>query len=402
MSGRAVHISDPRPHHQDPMNRSIAMSVSSARLSAILLLLGLPLGSGWLAGFPEAFSELPPRTVTLDTPAYSAGVYMLFAAALVLVVVFAAAPGLFGLGRGGRSDLSAFDWALTARPGQRFPRHGWIGVALIAVGWPAAWIHPGWLGWAADHTFFPLWLGYVLTVDGLTYRRVGASPVTRSPATWLAWFPASAAAWWYFELLNRFIQNWVYLGVADFSPLRYVVGSTLAFSTVIPAVLTTAALLSTVDGFRTRFARAAPPRFAPMHRGIWWAAVGAGALGLAAIPWFPVALFPLVWMAPLLIVAGLLELTGRASSLGHLLRGDWGPVVVLAAAALVCGFFWELWNIYAMPKWTYEIPWVNRFELFEMPIVGYLGYLPFGPACWAFWLLLSANGGGRPRTGEGR
>lgn len=370
------------------------MTAVRARVAALGLLIALPLAAGWLAGFPPGFSELPPRTVSIVAPDYSAPVYAFFALGLLAAAVFAAAPGLLGFGRRGRSDFTAFDWACAYRPGHRFPSRGWAGLALIAVSWAAAWGQPAWLGELGDHTFFPLWLGYVLAVDGLTYRRAGTSPLSRSTTTWLAWFPASAAAWWYFELLNRFIQNWVYLGVADYSALRYVVGSTLAFSTVIPAVLTTAALLSTFDGFRTRYVRPAAADAATPSRAVWGCVVAAGVVGLAAMPRFPVLLFPLIWIAPLLIVAGLMELAGRDTGLGHLLRGDWGPAVTLALAALVCGFFWELWNFHAMPKWTYQIPWVNRFELFEMPVVGYLGYLPFGPACWAFWLLLSPARGG--------
>jgi len=386
MNGRVVH--KPKP---------AALSTTRARSAAILLLLAVPLASGWLTGLPPGFTELPPHTVHVRPPAYAPMLYGLLAVALVVVGVFLAVPRWFGFDPHAESDFSAFPWAAPRGAGRRFPRRGRVGLVMVAAGWAAAWAHPVWLGDLADHTFFPLWLGYVLTIDALVERRTGVSPLTRAPAAWLAWFPASAAAWWYFELLNRFIQNWIYLGVADFSALRYIAGSTLAFSTVVPAVLSTAALLVTFDGFRRRFVRrGAQPHDDPDLRSIWWGAVGAGVIGLAAIPWFPIALFPLVWVAPLLLAAGFLELAGLDTGLGRLLRGDWGPAMTLAAAALVCGFFWELWNTYAMPKWTYQIPWVNRFHLFEMPLVGYLGYLPFGPACWAFWLLLTPRALSRP------
>ena len=44
----------------------------------------------------------------------------------------------------------------------------------------------------------------------------------------------------------------------------------------------------------------------------------------------------------------------------------------------MCGFFWEAWNFWAMPKWEYVIPYVNQLHVFEMPLIGYAGYLPFG------------------------
>ena len=50
-------------------------------------------------------------------------------------------------------------------------------------------------------------------------------------------------------------------------------------------------------------------------------------------------------------------------------------------AALVCGFFWELWNWHSEAKWIYTVPGVERWHLFEMPALGYAGYLPFGLEC---------------------
>ena len=29
------------------------------------------------------------------------------------------------------------------------------------------------------------------------------------------------------------------------------------------------------------------------------------------------------------------------------------------------------------PKWIYHVPWASEPKLFEMPLLGYLGYLPF-------------------------
>ena len=50
-------------------------------------------------------------------------------------------------------------------------------------------------------------------------------------------------------------------------------------------------------------------------------------------------------------------------------------------AALVCGFFWELWNWQSVAKWVYTVPGVQRWHVFEMPLLGYAGYLPFGLEC---------------------
>ena len=63
--------------------------------------------------------------------------------------------------------------------------------------------------------------------------------------------------------------------------------------------------------------------------------------------------------------------------------------LALAFAALICGFFWEFWNYWAVPKWTYTVPYVGFFKIFEMPLLGYLGYLPFGLELYAFVIFMS-------------
>jgi len=84
---------------------------------------------------------------------------------------------------------------------------------------------------------------------------------------------------------------------------------------------------------------------------------------------------------PLCILAGLQRLLLGESPLAPFAGGDWRPVLEPALAALVCGFLWELWNYGSLAKWHYSIPFVQRFPLFEMPLLGYSGYLPFGVEC---------------------
>jgi len=62
-------------------------------------------------------------------------------------------------------------------------------------------------------------------------------------------------------------------------------------------------------------------------------------------------------------------------------QGNWETVYLPAMASLMCGFFWEMWNFHSAAKWIYPIPFVQRFQIFEMPILGYAGYVPFGWEC---------------------
>ncbi len=100
--------------------------------------------------------------------------------------------------------------------------------------------------------------------------------------------------------------------------------------------------------------------------------------------------FPALWVAPLFILFPILSWRHVRTPLTNLADGDWRGVVMLSLAALCCGFFWEMWNVYSSPKWHYSIPFVERFHLFEMPLLGYAGYLPFGLECYGLYALAAS------------
>ena len=114
------------------------------------------------------------------------------------------------------------------------PRQLWIGLLLICVFWPLNWALPG---LRSAFLFFPLWLGYILAVDGLVLTRSKTSMVTRSRKDFVLLFLCSAPAWWLFEVINWRTKNWEYLGGESFSGLEYFFLSSLSFSTVMPGGL---------------------------------------------------------------------------------------------------------------------------------------------------------------------
>ena len=52
------------------------------------------------------------------------------------------------------------------------------------------------------------------------------------------------------------------------------------------------------------------------------------------------------------------------------------------------GFNWEFWNFWAYTKWIYTVPIPEMPQIFEMPILGFLGFGPFGLETFAFWTLI--------------
>ena len=114
-----------------------------------------------------------------------------------------------------------------------------------------------------------------------------------------------------------------------------------------------------------------------------------GLVSLAALAAWPQYVFPFAWLCLLLILDPINHVQGRPSIVGWMGRGDWRIVFALATGALICGWFWEMWNYWAFPKWEYDIPSVDFVRIFEMPLLGYGGYLPFGLEVYAGYYFLS-------------
>ena len=111
-------------------------------------------------------------------------------------------------------------------------------------------------------------------------------------------------------------------------------------------------------------------------------------IGLGGIVFFPEHTFMLLWISPLMVFVLIQSILGEPSVLDGLKFGSWGIVFRYSIAALVCGLCWETWNYYALAKWVYAVPWVHRWQIWEMPVIGFAGYLPFGVECAAVihWL----------------
>jgi len=330
-------------------------------------LLGFPLMGVFLAGFPlDRYLEFPPETVYVTPASFSwiaFVIYVLFILAVVLPFV------LKGIRAFGRTET-------LGSPSNHFPWWGSLGVLAGMVSWIFAWTRFPWFEAFQPFTFTPLWLSFILVMNASTFRRTGRCMLLERPGFFLLLFPASAAFWWLFEYLNRFVQNWHYVGV-DFSAWEYFWYATLPFSTVLPAVLSAREWIRTFGWVEEGFANFFPVSFSKPDILAWVVLIFSG-IGLAGIGVWPDFLFPLLWVSPLLIIISLQVLMKESHIFSKISEADWRLVVSSALAALMCGFFWGMWNFFSLAKWKYSVPFVDRFHIFEMPVLGYAGYLPFG------------------------
>ncbi len=356
----------------------VIMSQASFRLFCQLILpllwFGMPLLGAKLAGHDlRAYLAFPATHRTLEPEPFSWAVFL----GLTLFVFVVITPFVVVVSR------SASGGGQSVYPSRKFPLWGWLGVVLVGVAWLLAWNRFAWFERLQEYTFTPLWLGYIVVINALTCARAGRCMLRHRTRYFLLLFPLSGIFWWGLEYLNRFVANWYYVGTSSFGHWQDFVGSMLPFSTVLPAVLGTAEWLKTfprvtcgLDGLRSLGGFGV--------RLLAWLALVVGLAGLMGIALRPNHLYPLVWVAPLLLITGLIGIReNRTPVIRALASGDWRHVWLLMLASLACGFLWEMWNFYSLARWEYSVPYAQRFKLFEMPLLGYAGYLPFGILCGA-------------------
>lgn len=343
---------------------------------ALLILIGLPLAGVYRAGLPlDRYLEFPPETQYVVKAPFSSAAFSVF----IVLIIGVTTPLIVFF-------LKNIHLKKQSRPDNRFPLWGWVGCGLLVFFWIHAWTRFPWFAPLQEHSYVPIWYSFIVVINALTYKRTGRCMLTHQKRLFYALFPCSALFWWFFEYLNRFVQNWYYTGV-EHTAMVYFILASLAFSTVLPAVLGIRDLLLTF--FEIRFevdSSLIPGRRTAVTAATAVLILSATCLFLIGI--YPDYLFPMLWVSPLLVITCLRILFGKE----HILQLN-NPLMLnrffaSMPAALISGFFWEMWNYFSLVKWVYDIPFVDRFEIFEMPILGYAGYLPFGLECLAIGLIV--------------
>ncbi len=234
-------------------------------------------------------------------------------------------------------------------------------------------------------TFFYLcaWCGLIFTFDQWIRAREGRSLMARCGlggfALLLLW---SAALWYFFELLNFRLQNWYYVFVVDDGRIRSLF-SMLAFATVFPGIFWIEHYLS-VRGVAAKV-RGKMRSFSPSA--LYFMQLLGLLFVILPMIW-PSYFFPLVWGALVLFFAPINYRRGLDGLLRQLERGEYGPLLRILLAGLLAGLLWESLNYWARAKWIYTVPFFEELKLFEMPLLGFLGFPPFALECSVLYRLL--------------
>jgi hypothetical protein len=261
-----------------------------------------------------------------------------------------------------------------------FGKHGYLGIAIMLISQVLmfAKVEPVY-SW-----FTPIqWTGYVLFLDALRLKLRGESYMIHRTGEFLLMLFISDVCWFLFEAYNLHLQNWYYINLPENLVVR-IFGYLWSFATVTPGILLTSETLDDTGFFEKA-------RFKPvkMSNRMQWALMISGFLfcivPLLAPQRIAIFLFAFVWVGFVLWLDPINYRRGAASLLAELEKGSVQKLLSLFLAGLICGVLWEFWNYWAGRKWIYSVPYFSEPKIFEMPLYGFLGFLPFAAECYVMW-----------------
>ncbi|MGD2205190.1 MAG: hypothetical protein PVH17_00305 [Anaerolineae bacterium] len=263
----------------------------------------------------------------------------------------------------------------------RFRWYGWLGLAwmILAEILMLFRIQP------VYQWFTPImWTGYILFVDALVLRLRGRSLLHNRlhEFVMMAWL--SVFFWLIFELYNLRLANWYYVNTPRAPWLRNL-AYFWSFATIFPGLFLTSEWLAALLKIDLEKRHISPRRF-----GGWWTvSIVVGLVFLVIPPLLPYKinrfLFGFVWLGGILFLDPVNHRLGAPSLIAEWEDGRLGRTLALSAGGAVCGVLWEFWNYWAGAKWIYAVPILGDIKIFEMPVLGFLGFPPFCLECYILY-----------------
>jgi hypothetical protein len=234
-----------------------------------------------------------------------------------------------------------------------------------------------------------VWPGYVLFLEGVLVLQTGTSPARRRPHHFATLCIASVIIWSVFDWINFYHigKAWDYVGMPIDNRWHRYAGYLAAFAAVVPGMLMSGQVFMNLGWFdQSRSRRWRMPRWAK------WVALVAG-VAMLAYPFIrqdPVTNVTL-WTSLVFFLDPINLKLGRPGMFRDWQAGWYGRTLAAFAGGLLCGLLWEFWSYWALAKWVYHLTFLGPLEqirYFEMPVIGLLGFIPFGLECWVMWQTL--------------
>lgn len=227
-----------------------------------------------------------------------------------------------------------------------------------------------------------LWCPLIFACDWAVYKLRGKSLLNDRPWEFVLLALWSTPAWLLYEAYNLRLENWCYIQI----PLFRDAGSyfmAISFATVLPGVFE---MMELAVALIEKYTGGRGIRTRPIAKINWWHTdfqmyVGI-AMAILPLIW-PKYFFAFTWGFAFFFLDPWLYKRGGRSILGQLKKGDSTRFIALLVSGFICGGLWEGWNLLARSKWIYTVAGFEQLKIFEMPILGFLGFPPFVLECYA-------------------
>lgn len=343
--------------------------------------------------FDTHYFDFPPLKAEFVYDNFSWTVFITVSIVFFLTILLYIFPTLFG-----------FKKVKTERPSEEilknsvpFPIWFWIGGIVWAGSFIFLLCHFTTPKWFLNWAYIPLYWGFTFMLDGIVYKRTrGKSIFNNAPQELIGIGVSSIGGWLIFEYLNFFVQEYWYYPMGNLVPDdEFCTYAIFASSALMPLCFEWYSLFNTFPKFVNKYKNGPKIVF---NKTMQMASLILAFVGLFFMSFYPTWLCPIIWLSPLVIIAATLSLLGIWNPFTSIKNGNWTPFLFMALTYLLEGFLLEGQNYISASHangvletsypgyWVYNVPFVNRFHIFEMPVVGFYGYLPFGVYCLVWWI----------------
>jgi hypothetical protein len=270
---------------------------------------------------------------------------------------------------------------MTRNPVLRLKPYGWLGLAWMGVAEVLMFLRVQ----PVYQWFTPImWTGYILFADALVLRLRGRSLLHDRTREFVMMVWLSVFFWLVFEAYNLRLANWVYVNVPS-NPWLRDLAYLWSFATIFPGLFETSEWIGALLRIDLERLTIRPRRF-----GGWWTvSLVVGLAFLVVPPLLPYEtsryLFGFVWLGAIFFLDPINHRLAAPSLIAEWEEGRLGRTLALLAGGAICGVLWEFWNYWAGAKWIYAVPILDGIKLFEMPVLGFLGFPPFCLECYVFY-----------------
>lgn len=342
--------------------------------------------------FPDGYFDFPPLSSPEKAP-FNLLYFIILSAACLVMVSFYVFPRLWKFKKVPYTPVEyKFKFC--------FPLWFYIGLILFGGTLFVLWMKFSEPTWIINWAVIPLFWGFTLVLDGIVYvRTAGKSIISDTPQKIIGIGVASIAGWMIFEYLNFFVQDsWIYPEGGRIKPEQFLLYAFLGSSGLLPMAFEWYSLLNTFKKFRNRYVSGPKFTWLTPKRQTWLLVIAYAGLGYISFEPDRMSVSGMLWFAPMIILAIVLTKIGVWTPFTPVRNGNWAPLLLFALTYFIQGTMCELWNYYSAEHingaiitvnpdyWVYKIPYVDILHVFEMPLLGLFGYLPFGIYCAIWWL----------------